>query len=157
MKNDSSRGWLLVFIQVIIFIVFALLPTREITTGSAVAGGLLIVVGGVFILWAFISLGNALTANPVPLSHASLRTTRAFSIVRHPIYTGLLAALLGFVILMGSWWSFAWWFIAVFFFWAKSRWEDSLLATKHGEEWIVWASTTPALLPFIHSRKKSFP
>lgn len=157
MKNDSARGWLLVFVQVIIFIVFALLPTREVTAGSAVTGGLLIVVGAVFIAWAFISLGNALTANPVPLSHAELRTQRAFSVVRHPIYTGVLTALLGFVVLMGSWWTLAWWLVAVAFFWGKSRWEDSLLAAKHGDAWIRWSYQTPALLPFIHFRKKSAP
>jgi protein-S-isoprenylcysteine O-methyltransferase Ste14 len=72
--------------------------------------------------------------------------------VRHPIYSGVLLALLGFVIAVGSWWSLIWWLIAVVFFLIKSRWEDSLLRAKHPGEWDIWALQTPALIPY---RKRS--
>jgi protein-S-isoprenylcysteine O-methyltransferase Ste14 len=157
MKRDSTLGWLLVSVQVVVFIVFALLPTRSPSVLSIMLGVPVIVGGGVFLVWAFKSLGNALTANPVPLSHASLRTGGAFRVVRHPIYTGLLIALLGYVILMGSWWTLAWWVITVLFFLGKSRWEDSLLAVKYGVTWQMWAGNTPALIPFIRFRKRYVP
>ena len=157
MKSDSARGWLLVFVQVLVFIVFALLPTRPVSPAGATIGGLFIVLGGVLLIWAFLSLGKALTANPVPLAHAGLITTKAFSLVRHPIYTGLLTALFGFVVLMGSWWTLAWWFVAVLFFLGKSRWEDSLLAAKHGDSWTQWAENTPALVPFTRFHRRSAP
>ncbi len=157
MTNDSARGWLLVLIQVVIFLVYAFLPTRSTTLIPSVAGGILLAVGGVVVAMAFLSLGNALTANPVPLAHAHLRTSGIFSVVRHPIYTGILIGLAGYVILRGTWWTLAWWVITVLFFRAKSRWEDSLLAAKHGAEWTAWAHNTPALMPFSPFRRKSAP
>jgi protein-S-isoprenylcysteine O-methyltransferase Ste14 len=157
MKRDSTLGWLLVSVQVVVFIVFALLPTRSPSVFTSFIGITIIFGGLVFLVWAFKSLGDALTANPVPLSHASLRTRGAFRVVRHPIYTGLLIALLGYVILMGSWWTLAWWVISVLFFLGKSRWEDSLLAAKYGAAWQMWAGNTPALLPFIRFRRRYVP
>ncbi len=157
MKRDSTLGWLLVSVQVLIFIGFALLPTRAPSMLSIVIGAAVIVGGGVFLVWAFRSLGNALTANPVPLAHATLRTGGAFRVVRHPIYTGVLIALFGFVILMGSWWTLALWLVTVLFFLGKSRWEDSLLSIRYGAAWQMWAGNTPSLLPFIRFRRRYVP
>jgi protein-S-isoprenylcysteine O-methyltransferase Ste14 len=157
MKRDSTLGWLLVSVQVVVFIVFALVPTRSPSVLSTVMGVPVIIGGGVFLVWAFKSLGNSLTANPVPLSHATLRTSGAFRVVRHPIYTGLLISLFGFVILMGSWWTLGWWLVSVLFFLGKSRWEDSLLEVKFGAAWQMWAGNTPALLPFIRFRRRHVP
>lgn len=157
MKNRSLLGWLLVFVQLLIFLGFAVLPTREPDALATSLGMILVAVGLIFLIWAFISLGNALTANPVPLERATLRTGGAFALVRHPIYTGLLVGLLGFVILMGSWWTLAWWVVACGFFWSKSRWEDSMLQEKFGRDWNSWAINTPALIPFTHFRRKSAP
>lgn len=157
MNNRSLRGWLLVFVQLLAFIGFAVLPRREPDVFAISLGMILIGAGLIFLIWAFISLGNSLTANPVPLENATLRTDGAFALVRHPIYTALLTGLLGFVILMGSWWTFAWWIVTCFFFWAKSRWEDSMLSAKFGESWLVWATKTPALIPFTRFRRKSAP
>lgn len=157
MKNSSRLGWLLVFVQLLVFIGFIVMPMREPDGLGVAVGSILIVVGFGFLVWAFISLGKALTANPVPLTHADLRTGGAFAVVRHPIYTALLIGLLGFVILMGSWWTFAWWLFSCLFFWGKSYWEDSMLHSKFGASWEQWASVTPALIPFTRFRKKSAP
>ena len=157
MKNSSRLGWLLVFVQLLVFIGFVVIPMREPDGLGVAVGSILIVAGFGFLVWAFISLGNALTANPVPLAHAELRTGGAFAVVRHPIYTALLIGLLGFVILMGSWWTFAWWLVACLFFWGKSHWEDSMLHAKFGASWEQWAHGTPALIPFTRYRRKSAP
>ncbi len=157
MKKDSALGWLLVSVQILVFVVFILLPWREPSALSLVIGGVMVIAAIVFLVWAFTSLGKALTANPVPLEDATLRTSGPFALVRHPIYSGLLLGLLGLTIIMGSWWTMAWWFISVLFFWGKSRWEDTLLRSKYDETWIAWSATTPALVPAIHSRKRSAP
>lgn len=157
MENRSLRGWLLVFVQLLLFIGFAVLPTREPDVVATPLGIILIAVGSIFLIWAFISLGNALTANPVPLERATLRTGGAFALVRHPIYTALLTGLLGFVILMGSWWTLAWWVVTCGFFLGKSRWEDSMLQEKFGSDWNMWAINTPALIPFTRFRRRSAP
>lgn len=157
MKNRSLLGWLLVFVQLVIFIGFVVIPMREPDGLGVAVGSIVIVLGFGFLVWAFISLGSALTANPVPLEHATLRTDGAFAVVRHPIYTALLIGLLGFVILMGTWWTLAWWVVAFLFFWGKSHWEDAMLQEKFGDSWIQWAIITPALIPLTRFRRKSAP
>ena len=151
MTKQTAFGWLLVFVQVLIFLGFILLPWREPNALSLILG-LILAIGGIAIaVVTFRSLGDALTATPVPRAGAALRTQGIFGVVRHPIYSGVLLALLGFVIAIGSWWSLAWWLVAVVFFLGKSRWEDSLLRAKHPGEWEIWAQGTPALIP--HRRK----
>jgi protein-S-isoprenylcysteine O-methyltransferase Ste14 len=148
MTKQTALGWLLVFVQALIFLGFFLLPWRETNTPSLILGLILAAVGIAITLVTFRSLGDALTATPVPRSGAALRTQGIFGVVRHPIYSGVLLALLGFVIAVGSWWSLGWWALAIIFFLGKSRWEDSLLRAKHPGEWEVWAQGTPALIPY---------
>jgi hypothetical protein len=59
---------------------------------------------------------------------------------------------LGFLVAVGSAWGWAWGAIIVVFFWAKSRWEDTLLAGGYGEEWTQWSLTTGALVPRMNLR-----
>ena len=155
MTKQTALGWLLVFVQVLAFLGFFLLPWRESNALSLILGLILVSAGLAIVAITFRSLGDALTATPVPRTGAALRTQGVFAVVRHPIYSGVLLALLGFVIAIGSWWTFAWWLIAIAFFWGKSRWEDSLLRDKHPGEWEIWAQKTPALIPYrIRSRSR---
>jgi len=148
MTKQTALGWLLVFVQVLIFLGFILLPWREPSAPTLILG-LILVAGGIAITGvSFRSLGDALTPTPVPRTGAALRTQGIFGVVRHPIYSGVLLALLGFVIAIGSWWSLVWWLVAIVFFLGKSRWEDSLLRAQHPGEWEIWAQGTPALIPY---------
>lgn len=151
MTRQTALGWLLVFAQVLVFAGFFLLPWREPNALSLTLGFILAAGGIAIVLVTFRSLGDALTATPVPRSGAALRTHGVFALVRHPIYSGILLALLGFVIAVGSWWTLAWWLIAILIFLGKSRWEDSLLRAKHPGTWDIWAQRTPALIP--HRRR----
>ncbi len=109
MTKQTAFGWLLVFVQVLIFLGFILLPWRE-PSALALIIGLILAAGGIAIAAVtFRSLGDALTATPVPRAGAALSTQGIFGVVRHPIYSGVLLALLGFVIAVGSWWSLGWW------------------------------------------------
>ncbi len=148
MTKQTALGWLLVFVQALVFLGFLLLPWRASNALSLIFGLVLVAAGMAVVTATFKALGNAFTATPVPRAGAALRTHGVFAVVRHPIYSGLLLALLGFVIAVGSWWSWAWWLIAILFFLVKSRWEDSLLRAKHPGEWDIWALGTPALIPY---------
>ena len=152
MSKQTALGWMLVFVQVLVFAGFFLLPWREPNVLSLIVGIALGAAGLAIAAATFKSLGDALTATPVPRAGAALRTKGVFGVVRHPIYSGVLLALLGLVIAVGSWWSLLWWLIAIVFFAIKSRWEDSLLRAKHPGEWELWALETPALIPY---RKRS--
>lgn len=152
--NRQAIGWLLVGLQVALFVVLALLPWRSPSPLSALLALPFAVIG----LWlgfaSFRTLGNALTPTPVPISGAGLRTIGPYSRVRHPIYSAVLCLTLAAVILAGSWWSVAWGLVMVAFFWGKSRWEDRLLAEEYGDQWRAWAQRTGALIP---RRRRSAP
>lgn len=150
-SNQAMRrgtiGWLLVLVQVVVFVVLLLLPWREPSLALVVVGVVLLLAGAALGLSAGRRLGRALTPTPVPIADAGLRTTGPYAWVRHPIYSALLLATLGYLIAFGSVWSWAWGLVIVVFFWSKSRWEDRLLQEQYDGEWEAWAATTGALIP----------
>ena len=152
--NQRAVGWLLVAMQIVVFVVLALLPWRQPTTWSVLAAVPFLAVGGWLGFSAFRTLGTALTPTPVPITGAGLRTNGPYARVRHPIYTAVLSLTLAALILAGSWWSWAWGLVILLFFWSKSRWEDTLLAREYGVEWELWAQRTGALIP---RRRRSAP
>ena len=156
MVNVSQRafGWLLVVLQVVVFVVLALLPWRLPSTLSIIAALPFALIGVWLGARSFIALGNALTPTPVPIAGAGLRTSGPYSRIRHPIYTAVLSVTVAALIAAGSWWSWAWGLVILAFFWGKSRWEDCLLAREYGDAWRAWAAHTGGLIP---RRRRSAP
>jgi Putative protein-S-isoprenylcysteine methyltransferase len=108
----------------------------------------LFLIGGLVISsLAFVRLGSALTPTPVPVSGMALRTNGIYAWVRHPIYSGILLAALGFTIAVGSVWQVFVWVLLVVFFIGKSMWEDLLLSEVHGVTWYEYADGTGGLIP----------
>jgi protein-S-isoprenylcysteine O-methyltransferase Ste14 len=143
----QTVGWFLVALQFALLIGLVLLPRRDPSLLSLAVGVPLIAAGAVLGFAAFRHLGEALTPTPVPIAGAGLRTGGLYRWVRHPIYSAILLMALGYVILMGTWWSALGLVVLLLFFWGKSRWEDRLLHDQYGEEWATWASRTGALIP----------
>jgi protein-S-isoprenylcysteine O-methyltransferase Ste14 len=94
-------------------------------------GALVTGLGAALIVWGFISLGDALTAFPRPLEEAVLHRQGAFRLMRHPIYTGVILASLGW-----TWW----WLSAIgvlpvlvlaIFFDRKAAYEETWLRKKY--------------------------
>lgn len=153
-SHDVARiGWSLVALQFILIIILIAVPWRRSLgdlwppDASGVLGFLLGIAGLGVVLSGLVSLGGALTPTPVPLTDARLRTEGPYRVVRHPIYSGILVAGLGFVLLVGSWWSLAAWIALLGFFIGKSLWEDRLLADVHGVAWYEYAHRVGGLVP----------
>lgn len=148
--TDGMRkisGWALVALQAVLLIGLVVVPRAELGPVRGILG-LVLILGGVALgLVAGMRLGSALTPTPVPLAGASLRTTGPFSLVRHPIYTAVLLAAVGYTVAIGSWWTVLVLGLLTLFFIAKSRWEDHMLREIHGDKWTAWARTTGALVP----------
>jgi len=65
--------------------------------------GLVVLLGGtVFTLWARLVLGAMWSAAPAVKEQHSLRTSGPYAITRHPIYTGILAMMLGTLLAAGG-------------------------------------------------------
>jgi protein-S-isoprenylcysteine O-methyltransferase Ste14 len=60
------------------------MPVRAASAGLAVGGSAILISGGA-------SLGRGLTISPLPNDHARLRTDGLYGVVRHPIYSGVIA------------------------------------------------------------------
>jgi protein-S-isoprenylcysteine O-methyltransferase Ste14 len=72
-----------------------------------------------------------------------------YRIVRHPIYSGLLLALIGTAILVGEWRALIAIALAFAAFVARVRAEDALMEEVFGAEYRDYRRHTPALVPFV--------
>ena len=62
-----------------------------------------LIIATAFTIWARVSLGLMWSATPNMLrAHHELRTDGPYAITRHPIYTGILAMLIGTAVLSGA-------------------------------------------------------
>jgi protein-S-isoprenylcysteine O-methyltransferase Ste14 len=75
-----------------------------------------------------------------------------YSILRHPMYTGLILAALGSLLIYVTWTSL---FYACFAPWITVRaWrEEAALAMEFGEEWQTYRKHVPAFLPRLKRKK----
>jgi protein-S-isoprenylcysteine O-methyltransferase Ste14 len=151
--RERILGWVAVLGQVVLIVALVAVPRRRSVAdiwppdGWIIVGFLVCASGIVVCLLSFISLGSALTATPLPKEGAALRTTGIYSIVRHPIYLGILITAAGFIIAIGTWWTALLWVVLYEFLTIKSTWEDRLLAERHQQAWVDWAEHTPAIRP----------
>jgi protein-S-isoprenylcysteine O-methyltransferase Ste14 len=120
------------------------LPRTEVVEGSAV---FLTAAGVAFAIWARFYLGqNWSSAVTIKVGHQLIRTG-PYAWVRHPIYSGLLVALLGtslarakvagLIALPLFWLSF----------WIKSRLEEQFMHKTFGEEYAEYSRSTGSLIP----------
>ena len=105
-KSFIARGGLWVLAQLPLMLLAFIIPVRY-GAGQFVPDHLLSFVGAtvvplgmLVIVWGFVSLGDALTPFPEPLSDAGLRRQGAYRLMRHPIYTGVILASFGWSL----WW-----------------------------------------------------
>lgn len=144
-------GWVLVAAQALLLILFMVLPKRRSLFAPPdfldVLGIILMVGGIALVIISLVSLGAALTPTPVPQESAALRTKGIYSLVRHPVYSGILVAALGFTLAVGSIWQVLLWVVLAVFFYAKAFWEDRLLAEKHGVAWFDYADHVSSFIP----------
>ncbi|MFM1964467.1 MAG: hypothetical protein RL134_192 [Actinomycetota bacterium] len=150
-ERNRRIGWALVAAQVILLILFIVMPKRRSLFAPPdfldVLGVILMIGGLSIVLIGLVSLGAALTPTPVPQESAALRTGGIYAVVRHPVYSGILVAALGFTLAVGSIWQVLLWVALAAFFYAKAFWEDRLLAEKHGVAWFDYADHVSSFIP----------
>ena len=103
-----------------------------------IAGTAVVVFGSVFRMWA----SGHIKKNRV------LATDGPYGFVRHPLYVGNLAVLLGFAIVSGLWWAGPLLILMVAALYPPAiRYEDDKLHRLFGEDWERWRARTRALIP----------
>ena len=121
-------------------------PFAGITT---IAGGCLIILGGILTAAGFLSLGVNLSLLPRPPEKGELVETGAYRLVRHPIYSGLFFAALGWGVWLRSWPTIGYALILFVVLDLKARREERWLKEKF-PGYDRYSKRVRRLLPFIY-------
>jgi protein-S-isoprenylcysteine O-methyltransferase Ste14 len=152
--DDLEKGKRLVFLQFALIIVLALFPdNNKVDPRLSIVGTVMLAIGLAVLFAGFMGLGKSLTANPVPNQDGVLVTKGIYSIVRHPIYLGLLSITMGLVVSSGVWAQIIVWIALAVMLVYKMRWEEVLLTAKY-KGYAEYMSKVPAVIPGLKPRNK---
>ncbi len=136
-KSFTARGGMWVLAQVPVLLLALVIP---IIFGAGdvvprdhlqIAGVAITALGLSLAVWGLVSLGDALTPFPRPLDEAVLYRQDAYRLMRHPIYSGVIVASLGWAL---------WWLCEIgvlhvlalaIFFDRKATYEETWLRKKY--------------------------
>jgi len=115
--------------------------------------GLAVEAIGLFVaIWARRHLGRNWSGEiTIKVDHQLVRSG-PYKLLRHPIYTGLLAMYAGIAIVTGEWLGMVGFAMAVFAYWRKIRLEEANLKVAFGAEYDAYRRETWALGPGCFSR-----
>jgi protein-S-isoprenylcysteine O-methyltransferase Ste14 len=92
--------------------------------------------------------GNWSITAEVKQSHELVRSG-PYRYVRHPIYAGLLLAVMGSALTIGQWRGLIGFMIACAVLWAQSRIEERYMTETFGEGYRQYQREVPPLVPFV--------
>jgi protein-S-isoprenylcysteine O-methyltransferase Ste14 len=107
------------------------------------AGGLL------FTVWARLHLGANWSGTVTIKKDHELVTSGPYSLVRHPIYTGLLVAFLGSAVACGEWRGVLALVIVFAALWRKARYEERWMREQFGQAYRDYSQRVAALVPYL--------
>jgi protein-S-isoprenylcysteine O-methyltransferase Ste14 len=117
-------------------------PTRE------AIGAALCVVGLAFAIWARVHLGRNWGMPRSVKENPELVTSGPYRYVRHPIYSGMLLAMIGSALVSGwSWLPFSLVFAVYFIYSALS--EQELMLRTFPDSYPAYRQRTKMLIPFV--------
>jgi len=121
-------------------------PFATIATWTGLA---LMLAGAILAASGLMSLGPALTALPYPTDDARLVETGPYAIVRHPIYSGLIAGAMGWGLWVHGWLTLLYAFALFLLFDAKSRREEGWLCERF-PEYGEYKTRVRKLIPWVY-------
>jgi protein-S-isoprenylcysteine O-methyltransferase Ste14 len=130
--GKRGEGWFA--LQLVLFAVILLAPHAAAVSFPLwlrIAGLLILALGGAFGTGGVLALGSNLTPFPKPIEGGTLVTSGVYSVVRHPIYTGLILGTLGWGIFRSSLLGIGLAIVLFIFFDLKSRREEAWLAEAY--------------------------
>lgn len=127
-------------------------PVRLVVPRTSVwilAGAALTVAGMLFSIWARAILGSNWSSRVTIKRNHELILRGPYAFVRHPIYTGMLAALLGTALVYGAARCFLGLLICAAGLWLKSQTEEQFMLQQFGEQYSRYRQRVRALVPFL--------
>jgi protein-S-isoprenylcysteine O-methyltransferase Ste14 len=112
-------------------------------------GAAVTVTGLLFAVWARQHLASNWSNSVTVKEGHELITTGPYALVRHPIYTGILAGFLGTAIALSQVRGLIGLVLLFISFWDKLRLEEEWMHSRFGETYAIYAHQTAALVPYI--------
>jgi protein-S-isoprenylcysteine O-methyltransferase Ste14 len=112
-------------------------------------GAALTFVGVAFAIWARVWIAGNWSSDVTLKRDHELIVAGPYRWVRHPIYTGILVALLGTALAIGEWRGLLAVLLAAAAYWRKLRIEEAVMRRQFGEAYARYAERVPALIPFV--------
>ncbi len=119
----------------------------QLGLGFQWVGSVLVACGIAFAIWARVHLGRN-WGMPMSLKQdAELVTTGPYAYVRHPIYTGIILAMLGSTLAI-VWWAIPFIFFFIYFVYS-ARAEEKIMTNEFPTAYPHYMRRTKMLIPFI--------
>ena len=156
-KQDRSTllaVWLVILVSVAAGIYVArYLPAAALpnTRKFAFAGVVLFVAGLFLRWWAIITLGRFFTVDVTIEKDHELVERGPFRMVRHPSYTGVLLAFMGFALTLGNWAALLFVLLPITAaFVHRMNVEEDALSRALGPQYTSYMRRTKRLVPFVY-------
>lgn len=149
--TNKQAGNLYVIGQFALIIGLAVLPSPENWSNTSTLGiidNAIFALGWLVLIVAILNLGRSLTANPVPLERATLKTGGLYGVVRHPIYLGLIIIAFSMALKSESLLGGLLFVVLVLLLNFKASFEEKLLGAKF-PEYADYASRVGRLFPGV--------
>jgi protein-S-isoprenylcysteine O-methyltransferase Ste14 len=117
--------------------------------GAFIAGAAVVAAGLGFSIWARVQLGRYWSGSVALKQGHKLIRSGPYAIVRHPIYTGAIAAVAGTAVVLGEARGVLALVLVTAAYIRKVVMEERVLAREFGEEHARYRRQVKALLPFI--------
>jgi protein-S-isoprenylcysteine O-methyltransferase Ste14 len=131
--RSGWRGW-------------SFVPHSDVT---GAIGLFLVLLGVSFAIWGRLQLGGNWSATVSVKEGHTLICRGPYTIVRHPIYSGLLLAFLGVAVIVGEVLGLLGVGVLFLSFWLKSRLEERFMLEQFGADYSHYQRQVKALIPHV--------
>jgi protein-S-isoprenylcysteine O-methyltransferase Ste14 len=107
------------------------------------------IAGTAFALWARLALGGNWSGRPSLMAGHELITSGPYAVARHPIYTGLIFAVVGTAMAIGEWRCVVAVGVILLTFLIKMRYEERLMMEAFPEKYPAYRQRVRALVPGV--------
>jgi protein-S-isoprenylcysteine O-methyltransferase Ste14 len=115
------------------------------------AGAVLFAAGLIFRWWAIVTLGRFFTVDVTIEKDHELVERGPFRYVRHPSYTGVLLAFVGWALTLGNWGAILVVLVPIFAaFVRRMNVEEEALCRALGDKYVTYMRKTKRLVPLVY-------
>jgi protein-S-isoprenylcysteine O-methyltransferase Ste14 len=156
-RRQSRWSWILVMLLCGFWILYSSASAPGFLIQRAIPDSLVIGLSGTiitllglgFAVWARVHIGKNWSSMPaIRVDHTLIRTG-PYSLVRHPIYTGILFGIVGTAIIIGDPLGLIVFFLILVVYLWKIRMEEMYLQEEFGEDYARYKKEVPALIPLL--------